>query len=86
MVELSERVEKYIDVEEFIKTKDSGLADDGYARDKWKHEGPNRGSRKNPKSSQQRGKRDQAPMTFTPLSWPIQEDMAAAEAQNLLKK
>ena len=46
MVELLERVGKYIDVKEFLKTKDLGFADDGATRAKWKHEGPNRGSGK----------------------------------------
>ena len=52
LVELSERVEKYIDVEEFLKTTDSSLADDGYTRAKQKCKGLNTGPKKKPKSSQ----------------------------------
>ena len=86
MVELSKRVGKYIDTEEFLKTKDSGFADDRPTKAKRKHKSSNKGPGKKSKPNHQRGDRDQAPMTFTPLSWPIQEDMVAAKAQNLLKK
>ena len=34
LVELSERVGKYIDIEEFMKIKDSGFKDDGSTRAK----------------------------------------------------
>ena len=40
-----ERVSWYIDIEEFLKTKATGLDDDG-AVVKWKHEGPSRVSGK----------------------------------------
>ena len=52
MVKLSKRVEKYIDVEEFLKTKDSSLTDDGYTREKWKRDGLDMDQGKKPKPSQ----------------------------------
>ena len=85
LVELSEKVGRYIDTEEFLKTKGTGL-DDDEAVAKQKHKRPDRGPRKKRKLNQQRGDRDQAPMIFTPLSRPIQEVMVAAKAGNLLKK
>ena len=48
LVKLSERVRQYIDTKEFIKTKATGLDDDG-AIVKRKHEGPSRGPRKKQK-------------------------------------
>ena len=48
LVELSERVGKYIDVEEFLKTKDSGFADDGANTIKQKRKGSDRGLGKKP--------------------------------------
>ena len=86
MVDLLKSVGKYIDAEEFMKTKESGFADDGATRAKRKHESFDRSSGKKRKPNQQMGDRDQAPMTFSPLSRPIQEVMVVAEAQNLLKK
>ena len=67
MVQLSERVGKYIDTKEFLKTKDSGFTDGGSTRAKRKHEGSNKSSGKKLKLNQQRGSREQAPMTFTQL-------------------
>ena len=45
-----------------------------------------RGLEKKQKPGQQRGGQDQVPAAFTPLSRPILEVMAAAEARNLLKQ
>ena len=42
LVELLRRVSKYIDTEEFLKTKDSCIADDGSTRIKPKREGSDR--------------------------------------------
>ena len=58
LVELSKRVGKYIDTEEFLKTKDSSFADDDFTRAKRKHEGSDRGPRKKPKPNQLRGDQD----------------------------
>ena len=58
LVELSERVGKYIDTEEFLKTKDLGFIDDGAARAKLKQDGFDRGSGKKRKPNQQRGGQD----------------------------
>ena len=55
LVELSKRVGKYINTEEFLKTKDFGIADDGSARPKQKQDGFDRGSGKKQKPNQQRG-------------------------------
>ena len=49
LVEYSERVGKYIDIEEFLKTKNSGFANDGSTRAKRKRKGFDRGPRKKPK-------------------------------------
>ena len=70
-MELSERVGKYIDTEEFLKTKDSGATDEGSAKGKRKQDGPDRGPGKKQKPSQHRGGKDQIPAGFTPLSRPI---------------
>ena len=86
LVELSKRVGRYIDTKEFLKTKDSGFTDVSFTRAKRKCEGSDKGPGKKPKPSQQRGDRDQAPMTFTLLSHTIQEVIVAAKTQNLLKK
>ena len=72
LVELSKRVGKYIDTEEFLKTKDLDATDEGSARGKRKQDGPERGSGKKQKPGQQRGGQDQIPAAFTPLSQPIQ--------------
>ena len=86
MVELSERVDKYIDIEEFLKMKDPGFVDDESLRAKWKYKGFEKGSGKKPRQNQQKGSRDQAPMAFTPLFCPIQKVINVVESQNLLKK
>ena len=52
LVELSERVRKYIDTEEFLKTKDLGIVDDGSIRAKRKQDDFDRGSGKNQKLNQ----------------------------------
>ena len=85
-VELSERVGKYIDTEEFLKTKDLGTPEEGTTRGKWRQEVPDRRSGKRQKPGQQGGGQERVPVTLTPLSRPISEVMAAAEAQNLLKR
>ena len=86
MVKLSERVGKYIDTEEFLKSKSSGFADDESTKAKWKHEDFEKGLGKKQKQDQQKTARDPAPMALAPLSRPIQEVMVAAEAQNLIRK
>ena len=86
MVELSKRVGKYIGTEEFLKTKDQGAINEGSARGKRKQDSPDRGPGKKQKPGQQKGGQNQIPAAFTPLSRPIQEVMAAAETQNLLKR
>ena len=52
LVELFERVGKYIDTEEFLKTKDLGTTDEGSARGKRKQDGPDRGPGKKQKPGQ----------------------------------
>ena len=42
LIELSKRVGKYINTEEFLKSKSSGFMDDESAKSKRKHEGPDR--------------------------------------------
>ena len=64
----------------------SGFIDDEFARAKQKREGSYKGPGKKPKLNHLRGGWDQAPMTFAPLSRPIQEVMAVAKAQNLKKR
>ena len=86
LIELFERFGKYIDMEEFLKSKGSGFMDDESAKAKRKYEGLDRNWGKKPKQGQSEIARDQIPMTFTPLTQPIQEIMVAAEAYNLLKK
>ena len=68
MVEFSERVGKYINTEEFLKTKDLGTTDEGLARVKRKQDSPERGPGKKQKVGQQRGGQDQILAAFTPLS------------------
>ena len=85
-MELSERVGKYIDTEEFLKTKDLGASDEGTAWGKRKQDVPDRRTGKRQKPGQREGGHGQVPVTLTPLSRPISEVMAAAEAQNLLKR
>ena len=58
LVELSERVGKYINIEEFLKTKDLGITDDGSTRAKWKQDCFDSGSGKKQKPNQQRGGQD----------------------------
>ena len=48
-VELLERVDKYIDIKEFLKMKDSGFADNESSRAKRKHEDSEKGTGKKPK-------------------------------------
>ena len=55
LVELSERIGKYIDTEEFLKTKDLGASDEGPTQGKRRQDGPNRGTGKKQKPGQQRG-------------------------------
>ena len=55
LVELFERVGKYIDTKEFLKTKELGTTDEGSARGKQNQDGPDRGSGKKQKPGQQRG-------------------------------
>ena len=86
LVELSERVEKYIDTEEFLKTKDLNASDEGPTWGKRRHDGPHRGTGKKQKPGQQRGCQNQVPMALTLLSRSISEVMAATEAHNLLKQ
>ena len=52
MVKLSKRVRKYIDTEEFVKTKDPGFVDDESTRAKWKCEGSKKAPTKKPKQNQ----------------------------------
>ena len=49
MVELSEKVGKYIDIEEFLKIKDLVATDEGSARGKRKQDEPDRGPEKKQK-------------------------------------
>ena len=86
LIELSERVGKYIYTEEFLKSKSSGFVDDKSAKAKRKHKGLDKSWGKKLKQSQQKIIRDQIPMTFILLTQPIQEVMVDAEAQSLLKK
>ena len=43
LVELSERVGKYIDIEELLRTKDLGASDEGPTRGKRRQDGLDRG-------------------------------------------
>ena len=52
LVELSERVGKYIDTEEFLRSKSSSFGDDELAKAKRKHEGLDKGQGKKPKLNQ----------------------------------
>ena len=52
LVELFERVRKYIDTEEFLKTKELGATDEGLAWGKRKQDGPDRGLGKKQKPGQ----------------------------------
>ena len=58
LIELSERVGKYIDIEEFPKSKSSGFGDDESAKAKKKYKGPDRSRGKKPKQSQPEVARD----------------------------
>ena len=49
LIELFERVRKYIDTKEFLKSKSSGFMDDESAKAKRKHEGLEKSQEKNPK-------------------------------------
>ena len=49
LIELFERVRKYIDTEEFLKSKGSGFMDNESAKTKRKQEGPDRSRGKKPK-------------------------------------
>ena len=49
LIELSERVGKYINMEEFLKSKGSSFVDDESAKAKRKYEGPDRNRGKKPK-------------------------------------
>ena len=84
-MELFERVGKYIDTEEFLKTKDLGTPEEGPTRGKRRQDGLDRGPGKKQKPGQQRDGQGQVPTAPTPLSGPILEVIAAAKAQNLLK-
>ena len=84
-VELSERVGKYIDTEEFLRSKNSGFADSEPGKGKRKQEGPDRGQVKKSKQGRSEVGKEKAPMPFTPLTRPIHEVMVAAERQNLLR-
>ena len=55
LVELSKRVRKYIDIEEFLKTKNLGASDEGPTWGKRRQDGPDRGPGKKQKPGQQRG-------------------------------
>ena len=46
MIELSERVGKYIDTEELLKSKGSDFVDDKSAKAKRNHKGPDRNYKK----------------------------------------
>ena len=86
LIELSERVGKYIDTKEFLKSKGLGFVDNESTKAKRKYKGLDRNRGKKPKQGQLEITRDQILVTFTPLTRPIQEIMVVAEAQNLLKK
>ena len=73
MIELSERVRKYIDTEEFLKSKGSGFEDNESDKAKRKYEHPDRNRGKKPKQGQSEIAWDQIPVTFTPLTRPIQK-------------
>ena len=81
-----DKVDKYIDTEEFLKSKSSSFGDDEPTKAKRKYEDPDRNWGKKPKQGQPKIAQDQIPVTFTPLTRPIQEIMVAAKVQNLLKK
>ena len=85
MVELSERVGKYIDTMKFLRSKNSGFGDNELGRGKRKQEGPDRGQEKKSKQGRSETSKEKALMAFTPLTWLIHEIMVAAERQNLLK-
>ena len=85
MVELSERVSKHIDTEEFLRSKNLGFADNESGRGKRKQEGPDKGQAKKSKLGRSEAGRERAPIAFTPLTWPIHEITVAAERQNLLR-
>ena len=79
LVELAKRVRKYVDIEEFLKTKNSNRPNEGSSRNKQKQEILKNDAGKRTSKAQQKGGRDLFLTTFTPLSLPIQEVMAATE-------
>ena len=82
LIELSKRVGKYIDTEEFLKSNGSGFVDDESAKAKRNQKGADKTQGKKPKQSQSKIARDQISMTFTPLTYPIQKIMVAAKPRN----
>ena len=80
LIELFKRVGKYIDTEDFLKSKSSGFGDDEPAKANKKYEGPDRNRGKKPKQGQLEIAQDQISVTFTPLTSSIQEIMVEAEA------
>ena len=66
MVELSERVGKYIDTEEFLRSKNSSFVDSESGRGKRKQKGSDRGQAKKSKQGQAEPGRDKARMAFIP--------------------
>ena len=71
LVNLLKRVGKYIDTEEFLKSKSSGFGDYESTKAKRKHESSERGSGKKQKQDQQKTAGDPALIAFMPLSRPI---------------
>ena len=71
LVELSERVGKYIDIEEFLRSKNPGFADGESSKGKRKQEGYDKGQTKRSKPGRSEIGGEKAPVAFTPLTRPI---------------
>ena len=74
LVNLAERVEKYVDTKEFLKNKNFHQIDEGFSKSKQKEDILEKDTSKRP----QKGGQDPLPTTFTPLSWPTQKVIAAS--------
>ena len=71
MIELAEKVGKYVDTEEFLKIKNFDQVDEGSCKSKQKQDVPKKDIGKRPRKGQQKRIRDPLLTTFTPLSRPI---------------
>ena len=67
LLELTESVRKYVDTEEFLKSKNSNQVDVRSSRSKRKQDDPEKDTGKKSKRSPQIDGREQVPTTFTPL-------------------